>query len=273
VRTLILILLVLLLAGIEGERRKAGRSERPTASRMSLQRLRQTRFYRVLVRCAEAALALSALGQAIVAFWGPFWPTRPEIQFHDTIDASSFVLPFKMTNRSVWFSMDSMKIVCGVDLLYFIDADGKTGLLRDAQFDPGPISIARNSFTNYPCSASDYVRIRPDGSLMMGFEAGQSMTTPPSTFSPPLTVLKMCLWMSGDYKVFGHPVPFASKIFQWPAAPHQRQWIEGPIAPDLPSEAWIPEGSRIGGVWALRKMMTADGKQYLAAGLQCTHIE
>jgi hypothetical protein len=154
-----------------------------------------------------------------------------------------------------------------------MDADRKTGLLRDAMFDPGPIYVAPDSTNNYPCTGSAYVRIRSDGSVIMGFEDGQHLTTRAGVFREPLTVLKMCLWMGGTYKVMmGWTVPFHSDMFQWPATPAQRQWIEGPVTPDLPNEAWIPIHSHIGAVWALRGMMTPDKSGYLPGALQCDVI-
>jgi hypothetical protein len=146
----------------------------PPAAQTRLQRFRKSRACHFLVRSGQLVLLLLTLGQAVYTFYGPFWPTKPEIQFHDTIDSSSFVLPFKMTNKSILFSVNNAEITCSVDLMYFMDNDGKTGLLRSAIFNPGPISIGRDDFTNYPCTASDYVRIRPDGSLIMGFENGRT---------------------------------------------------------------------------------------------------
>jgi hypothetical protein len=241
----------------------------PTVKQTYLQRLRTSKTYRVLVRIGEGVLLLAAIGQAVVTFWGPFWPTKPEISFHDTIDASSTVLPFKIKNRSISFPM-YLDIKCGVDLLYFMDADKKTGLLRDAVFDVGPIPVGQTATNNYPCTASDYVHIRDDGSVLMGFEKGQSLATKPGAFRAPLIVLKMCMWMSGANKIFGFSIPFLTDMFQWPAAPGQKQWIEGPVIPDLPNEAWIPAGSHIGAAWGIRNIMLADKSNYVPGALQCS---
>jgi hypothetical protein len=268
----ILSLIFLILS--ERERRLTLVRQQLRPSQTRLQRFRQTNTYRFLVRLGEAILILVTLGQGIVAFWGPFWPTDPEIQAHDTVDASSFVLPFRVANKSVVFDLPNVAITCGVDLVYFMDEDGRTGLLRDALFNPGPISIGRNDTTNYPCSAESYIENRSDGSLGIGFPSGGSfMTTPPGGFRGKLTILKMCIVISGDYQVFGRKFSFTSKMFQWPALPGQRQWIEGTVIPDPPNEKWIPPNSRIGAVWALRQLMTPDKKSYLPGALQCTRIE
>jgi hypothetical protein len=183
------------------------------------------------------------VGQAIVAFWGPFWPTKPRIEFHDTIDSSSFVLPFKITNESILFPQNNIPVSCGIDLVYFVDAAGKTGIVKNVMFDPPPISIGRASVNNYPCTASQYLRVTDNGFLEIGFERNTRMEDRSVVFHRPLTILKMCVWISGFYNVLGWKRPFGSKIFQWPAQPGQRQWIEGPITPDLPNEAWIPPGT------------------------------
>jgi hypothetical protein len=169
--------------------------------------------------------------------------------------------------------MNNMNLTCGVDLIYFIDADRKTGVLRDALFNPGPLSIGVNSPANYPCTASDYVRIQADGSVIIGIVPGQFMTTKPGAFRAPLTVLKMCMWMRGSYTTPGlWTTNFRSNMFQWPAAPGQQQWIEGPITPDLPNDAWIPKDSKIGAVWAFRGMMTSDKQTFAPGALQCDRI-
>jgi hypothetical protein len=278
VRTIILILSLMLVGAIELERRQSkliGQTkEGIQKARTGFQWFRTTKTWKVLVVFSEVFSGAFVLAQGVVTLWGPFWPTKPDVQFHDTVDASSFVLPFKLTNRSVLFSIENADITCGVDLLYFIDANKRTGILRDAIFKPGPISIGRDGdFTNFPCTAADYIKVRNDGSALLGFENGQNLTSPPAAFRAPLTVLKMCLWISGNYSVFGFATSFKSKMFQWPAAPGQRQWIEGPIIPDLPNEAWIPPDGHTGPVWAPRNIMLPDKSGYLPGALQCTRMQ
>jgi hypothetical protein len=235
-----------------------------------LQRLRESRSYRRCAAFVTVVLAFATAVQTVVAIFDPFWPTRPDVTFHDTIDASSLVLPFKVTNTNTLFPMDNLEILCGVDLFYFIDADRKTGIVRGMTFNPGPISIAPRSSTNFPCTASDYVTVTQDGSLMIGF-GGQGMTTGPGVFRGPLTALKMCLWMSGRYEAFGYSIPFVTPIFQWPAAPGQRQWMEGPIAPDLPSAKWVPANSKLGGAWGMKQIVAPGWGDLRPDALQCTN--
>ena len=204
---------------------------------------------------------------------GPPWPVDPEIHSHDVVGISSFeVLPFTITNKSSLAPMRNVDLSCFVDLFYFSDANKKTGLFRDGQFQLGTVDIPDNGPLNYKCDASDYVRIQADGAVLMGFQGGQGMKTDPGAFKPPLKILKMCLIISGKYKLFGIPFSFRSRMFQWPAIPGANQWIEGPVTPDLPNEAWIPADSHIGAAWALRSVMTEDKKSYLPTALQCDRI-
>jgi hypothetical protein len=65
-------------------------------------------------------------------------------------------------------------------------------------------------------------------------------------------------------------------MFQWPAAPGQRQWIKGPIAFDADQEKWIPPGSKLSGAWGLRRLTetSLDGQIKLVPNaLQCDSTE
>jgi hypothetical protein len=206
---------------------------------------------------------------SIYGIWGPPWPTDPDIQFQNALRDSSFILPFALKNKSV-FPMNNVAMTCGVDLYFFMDAGGMTGAFRDGQFNDQTISIGRDQPTNYTCDASNFIRLTDDYSVLIGFPEGQFLKSKPSNFRPPLTVIKMCLYLKGAYSLGPKGESFASSIFQWPAAPGLKQWIKGPIANDLPSEAWVPANSRTEAVWALRQMMFPDKKRFLPYALQCT---
>jgi hypothetical protein len=160
---------------------------------------------------------------------------------------------------------------CAVDLFYFMDADGKTGLMRDAVFRrDSELSIASGETKNIPCNPSDFVQIRTDGSVMMGFPDGQNLTTPQGSFRAPMSIIKVCVRIGGSFEVFGMKLPFASVIFQWPAEPDQRQWIEGAVAFDTDDSKWVPRDSKMGGVWGMRRLV--DGTPpfgYAKGALEC----
>lgn len=196
----------------------------------------------------------------------------PAIHPHETIDTSSFEIPFNVTNNSAWVSMDNVAVNCEIDLFYFTDMDNDTGILRDAVFSTGTISIPHNKLIQYHCDASRFVHLQSDGSLVIGFPSGQSMKTPPAAFRPPFTIVKMCVWVSGDYKIFGVvPHHFTAGMFQWPVEPNIHQWVEGTIASDDDNDKWIPEGSKLRGAWGLRTIVDKDRK-FVPGALRCTPI-
>jgi len=217
-------------------------------------------------------VAILGLLAVVDQFWGHPWPSDPDIQPQNTLRDSSFILPFALKNKSI-FPMHNVAMTCGVDLYVFKDANGMIGAFRDGQFGNKTISIGRNTPVNYTCNATDFIRLRDDYSLVIGFPDGQFLETKRSDFRPPLTVIKMCLYIKGVYRLAGIGLSFTSAMFQWPAAPGLAQWIEGPITSDLPSETWVPVDSRIGAVWALRAMMSPDKKHFLPGALQCTQVQ
>jgi hypothetical protein len=190
----------------------------------------------------------------------------PDIHPHDTIDPSSFNVPFNVINKSMWVPMTNVKLSCGIDLLYFIDADRKTGILKDVVFSTGEVSVLRGKPIQYHCDASRFVHLEPAGSLTTGFPSGQAMKTKPAAFRPPLTVVKMCVGVGGEYKIFGFTHRFSTAMFQWPLQPGLNQWIEGWITTDDSNDRWIPE---LVGAWGLRAIVDND-RNLLPGALQCT---
>jgi hypothetical protein len=242
---LLLLATLILSLAIEIERRKT-RSPKattplPRPTQTYLQRFRQTKSYRRWIRFGQLVLGLSALGQAIVAFWGPFWPTPPKIEFHDTIDASSFVLPFRITNQSVLFSQNKILISCIIDLVDLVDGEGGFARFAGLAFVPPPISIGPTGVINYKCDAAEYIKVKNDGSIEIGFRNNTRIETRRVIFHKlPVSIASMCIRITGFYKIFGYRRYFASNTFQWPAGPGQNQWLEGPVAPDLPGEYKCP---------------------------------
>jgi hypothetical protein len=229
------------------------------------------RLYDRLILIVKIAVPAASVVGVIYGIWGPVWPTAPKVSFRDTINASSTVLPFAITNPSRLFDLIDIQISCGIDLFYFKDADGQTGLVRDMSFGAPTINIPAHSTNNFPCTAADFLHVRADNSLQIGFSEGQNLATKPNAFRGPLEVLKMCLWISGSYVRFNRKEPFITRIFQWPAAPGQKQWIEGPINPDLPNEVWVPKGSKLTGAWGLHEIMDQPWRDKLKPGiLQCS---
>jgi hypothetical protein len=187
-------------------------------------------------------VALFAVIGGIVGIWGPPWPTDPEIHPHDTTDGSSLVLPFIVKNRSAFFDMLNVKFRCGIDLVYAEDSHGQRVGVRDTAFMSGVYSVPwGGSPINYPCDASDLLQVKEDGALTLRGSSTVMQSNKPQHYYPPWKILKMCVWVGGEYKVMGRiPWSFTSMIFQWPATPKLHQWIEGPIAREPPKEEQLP---------------------------------
>ena len=177
-----------------------------------------------------AAITLFGLVAGVVGIWGPPWPVDPEIHPHDTVDGSSLVLPFIVKDRSALFDMPNVTFRCGIDLVYAEDSIGQKVIFRDEAFISGIYSVtAGGPPLNYPCNAEDLLQVRADGTLSM--YGSSTIDQSKLRFHPPWHVLKMCVWIGGEYKIMGRfPWRFTSILFQWPAAPNLPQWIEGPIA-------------------------------------------
>ena len=170
-----------------------------------------------------------------------YWPIPPEIHADDVTDNSSLILPFIARNKSQLFGMDNVKFRCGVDLVYAKDLLGQAVAIRDVAFVTGIYSFPGNGFLHYPRNASDLLQIRSDDSLSMFGSSTNFQSKQQTKYLGPWTIVKMCIWVGGDYYVAGLiPWKFRSVIFQWPAAANARKWIEGPIARQPPKEEVIP---------------------------------
>jgi hypothetical protein len=150
-----------------------------------------------------------------------------------------------------------------------MDADLKTGVLRDEMFTEGATAIDPD--VSYFCDAK-FARILPDGSFETGFPAGQHTATNAGAFRPPMKILKICVQIMGSYTSYGATRQFKSAMFQWPAAPNGDQWVKGPVAFDTDQSKWIPDHSSFGSAWGLRALTekTPEGKiELLPSALRC----
>jgi len=178
-----------------------------------------------------AAIAVFGL---VASFYGirggPPWPSDPEIHPRDP---SSLVLPFKVRNTSGLVRMNELVFRCGVDFVYAEDAAGQTVAITGAAFVTGVApSISPNETAIYTCDASDLLEPRPDGTLsLFGYSTKLAVygSDQPILWKPPFHVLKMCVWIGGEYRWAWRKWSLTSQIFQWPASPSSLQWIEGPV--------------------------------------------
>ncbi len=171
-------------------------------------------------------------------FFGRPWPTDPEIHAVNAVGDSSLVLPFTIRNKSL-FPMNNVAMTCGVDLVAFEDARGKRGGVEAVAFYTGVISIGGNSTINYPCDASSLVQVKPDGT----FNLRDTLSSNNAPFQPPLKIVKMCIWVGGDYTIGPKLESFTSILFKWPASQTNKQWVEGPTAIDQDRPKRMPSNN------------------------------
>ena len=140
--------------------------------------------------------------------------------------------------------MPGVSFRCGIDFVRARDALGNEVFVSGAAFLSGEKTIVSDA--SFECDASDLLKIRPDGSLGLRDSATVLESHAHTIYRAPWNILKMCVWIGGDYRFMGiFPATFTSPIFQWPAKPGSRQWRMSPFIGDRPTEE-IEEEKRRG---------------------------
>ena len=173
---------------------------------------------------------------------GPPWPTDPTVSAQNSVDGSSLILPFTIENKSAFFPIDNVRFRCGVDLIWAADSRGKTIIIRDAAFANGVYSLEAGSKPiNYDCDASDILKLRQDGSLSLFGSSTVLEDSQQADYKPPWQILKMCIWIGGQYRIAGlFRHTFTSDIFQWPAVQGENVWLDGPVIESPGKEQTLP---------------------------------
>ncbi|MBZ5676852.1 MAG: hypothetical protein LAP61_21630 [Acidobacteriia bacterium] len=215
----------------------------------------------VLIILSLAAIFATLFGFAELFLGRHPWLSLPDIEARDSVNGSSRVLPFTVRNTSI-FAIRTSALNCYVNLAYVMDANRKTIILRDFSYSKGAVTIEPE--VNYYCD-SEIISMDKDRRLILGFPDGQHLASPPSDFVPPLTVIKLCVGITGNYTTLGIKRNFRSARFQWPADPENRQWIKGTIAFDDDQSKWVPLSSKLGASYGLRALTAknADGTTHL----------
>jgi len=264
---LIAALLLLMMGGTRTARRRyaegsAAGSPPPIASRLRS-------LFRAIEWTTGILVGAILLCASVYQAWGPFWPTPPDIRAIDPVDGSSLILPFQISSTNVIFPVNQVTLGCYVDLLYVMDADRKTILLRDAAMQGGTTTIGKG--VEYNCDAR-ILSIQPDGRLAIGSLQGTNLTTAHGVFRGPLSVLKMCVAVVGTYGNWlfdGRKLP--SLMFQWPSVPGGHQWANHPVVFDEEIR-WVPQNSTLGAAYGLRRV--GDGRGHLVPGaLTCDRTD
>lgn len=179
------------------------------------------------------------IASGVDQLWGKFWPTDPIISPHDSASETSLILPFNVENESVVFAMDDVQFTCGVDLVWAKDSIGSPIMARDQAFLVGAATIEPNRTIPVDCDASDLLTVNADG--VLSFDGSSTILNNQHPWFPPWTIVKMCLWLGGTYKIAGIiPASFKSEIFQWPAAPGSGAWADGAVVQIARKNQTIP---------------------------------
>src|SRR5215475_12218164 len=113
-------------------RRRTMRRTAPTLKAPNSPQISKFRRYvRWFNRLVLGAVGLAGFIASVAGIWGPFWPTDPEIHPQNTVNGSSFILPFTVQNHSVLFGIQNAEFTCGFGQLYLTNP-----------------SVARASFPN-----------------------------------------------------------------------------------------------------------------------------
>jgi len=120
--------------------------------------------HRLVIASVIGAVLLVVM--AIDVFFGRPWPSAPEIHPHDTLNGSTLRLPFTIKNTSI-FPILSAEMTCGIDWVFFKDAQGQSANFVQMAFVNDVLSIDAGHQVNYECDASQLIKINQDGSLQI----------------------------------------------------------------------------------------------------------
>lgn len=179
-----------------------------------------------------SAVGITGLLSALESILGgPPWPADPDIHAQNAANGSPLILPFTVHNRSVFFDMPNVQFMCGIDLVVFGDPTyqrrGPIGMFTDMAFVNGVQTVRAKQTVSFSCDATELIRA---GGTTLAF--GPANEPPNPAASPNIAnILKMCVWIKGSYKLRKYlpRYTFTSAVFQYPAAPGVRQWLEEPI--------------------------------------------
>jgi len=173
-------------------------------------------------------LAVAVASNAMLG--GSLWPAPLEVHPDNAIDGASLVLPFTVRNNSALTAIRKGRFVCGIAGVYARDAAGKTILVRDMAFVMGVASLAPGEQKTFTCDLSPLLQLRDDHTL----SPPPPLVAPvdlPIHWRPPFEIVKICVWVRGEYKAFGLlPWRSTTPTFQWPMRPDLHRWVEDPAS-------------------------------------------
>jgi len=108
-----------------------GELEIPLSSNQSWLHAAQNHPYWIVISLLIVLLGL--ISALVTIFRGPLWPVDPDIQFRDTNDGSSLILPFDVQNKMA-VKMPNVSFRCGVDFVRAVDSAGNEVFIKDVAF-------------------------------------------------------------------------------------------------------------------------------------------
>jgi hypothetical protein len=158
---------------------------------------------------------------------GDAWPPEPDVRPQDAYRGSELRVPLKITNTSR-FPIEDAVLTCGIELALFEDAKGKRFGVSEMAFTNARQTIPPGVTMDYQCDASYLARIDAGGRLSLRDE----LATQTGGFTNPVKILKMCVWVGGDYYTGPIPRSFTSQTYKWPATQNALQWAVGGLIRD-----------------------------------------
>ena len=159
--------------------------------------LPKTGIGRFLRQAIGFAVGIFVLGGALIGYWGPFWPTDPEIH----AVGPNFSLPFSVLNGNNWYDVNSITIICALGGTTVANPRVKVGFNTSITDDAN--GIPRGGKHNYWCNVA----------------------------MPELQVKEAEMVIVVKYLTAWHGMQIGgqrdvSQIFHW----QYGQWIEGPLS-------------------------------------------
>lgn len=228
------------------------RKTAPTAKEEDIdfvQRIESSRSYRTLAILGAALSLVLALQQVYTLLgWPTVWPSAPTIEARNTVNASAEILPFKISVGNSLLPITELHLSCAT-LMYFGIDDVNHTMIFNGPLVHTELGEATAAVQNFACDGTA-ISLRDDGRVMLA--GNPDVIIPAAYMAPPLKPIKVCVEVVAMYKILGLKRKTNPTIFQWPALPRQRQWIDSET--DTEDEnGWIPEGSTLVHAFGLRR--------------------
>jgi hypothetical protein len=140
---------------------------------------------------------------------GHFGPVAIEAHPREANDSSLLKLGWEVKNKTKFIDLANVRFTCGADLVYAVDATAqKYVVVRDAAYLTPPYSIDGAGVAQINCTPQNILQVRANSSLSLF----GSMTELEDSFGfrAPLTFLRVCVWISAEYRLWGI-IPWGSQ--------------------------------------------------------------